>query len=56
MMYIWAWQAAPLQPLAWISSRIAAAPDSGRPAPPNSSGISAPSQPASVSAVTNSVG
>ena len=25
MMYIWAWQAAPLPPLAWISSRIAAA-------------------------------
>ena len=25
MMYIWAWQAAPLQPSAWMVSRIAAA-------------------------------
>jgi hypothetical protein len=56
MMYICAWQAAPLLPAAWISSRIAAAPESGSPAPPNSSGISAASQPASVSAVTKAVG
>ena len=41
MMYICAWQAAPLQPSAWTVSRIAAAADSGRPAPPYSSGISA---------------
>ena len=27
MMYIWAWQAAPLPPARWISSRIAAAAD-----------------------------
>ena len=42
MMYICAWQAAPLQPSACTVSRIAAAADSGRPAPPYSSGISAP--------------
>ena len=41
MMYICAWHAAALQPARWISSRIAAAPESGRPAPPYSSGISA---------------
>ena len=41
MMYICAWQAAALQPSAWMVSRIAAAADSGRPAPPYSSGISA---------------
>ncbi len=40
MMYICAWQAAPLPPEAWIVSRIAAAAESGRPAPPYSSGIS----------------
>ena len=34
MVYICAWQAAPLQPLAWTSSRIAAATDSGIPLPP----------------------
>ena len=56
MMYICAWQAAPLQPWRCTSSRIAAAAESGRPEPPNSSGISAASQPASVSACTNSVG
>ena len=42
MMYIWAWQAAALQPARWISSRMAPAAESGRPAPPYSSGISAP--------------
>ena len=41
MVYICAWQAPPLQPARWISSRIAAAADSGSPAPPYSSGISA---------------
>ncbi len=41
MMYICAWQAAPLQPARWISSRIAAAAAIGRPEPPYSSGISA---------------
>jgi hypothetical protein len=56
MMYICAWQAAALQPEAWISSRIAAAAESGRPDPPYSSGISAESHPASVRACTNSVG
>ncbi len=56
MMYICAWQAAAFAPLVWISSRIAAAADRGRPEPPYSSGISAESQPASVSAWTNSVG
>ena len=34
MMYIWAWQAAPLPPLAWTSSRIAAAAAVPRPLPP----------------------
>ena len=41
MMYIWAWQAAPLQPWRWISSRIAAAAERPSPAPPYSSGIRA---------------
>ncbi len=41
MMYIWAWQAAPLAPECCTSSRIAAAAESGRPAPPYSSGIRA---------------
>ena len=41
MMYIWAWHAAPLQPADCTVSRIAAAADSGRPAPPYSSGINA---------------
>ncbi len=34
MVYIWAWQAAPLPPERWISSSTAAAADSGSPAPP----------------------
>ena len=56
MVYICAWQAAPLQPDAWISSRIAAAADIGSPLPPYSSGISAARKPALVSACTNSIG
>ena len=56
MVYICAWQAAPLQPAAWISSMIAAAADMVSPLPPYSSGISAARKPASVSASTNSVG
>ena len=40
MMYICAWQAAPLQPSACTVSRIAAAADSPRPEPPYCSGIS----------------
>ena len=54
--YIWAWQAAGLPPEAEISSRITAAALSGSPAPPYSSGISAASQPCSVSVLTNSSG
>jgi hypothetical protein len=42
MMYICAWQARPLQPEAWISSGWRPPAESGRPAPPYSSGISAP--------------
>ena len=34
MMYIWAWQAAPLQPESWISSMMAAAAAMGSPLPP----------------------
>ena len=34
MVYIWAWQAAALPPARWISSRIAAAAEIGRPEPP----------------------
>jgi hypothetical protein len=56
MVYIWAWQAAPLQPDAWISSMIAAAAVMLNPLPPYSSGISAARKPACVSAATNSVG
>ena len=55
-MYICAWQAPELQPAALISSRITLAAVSASPAPPYSSGISAASQPASVSAATNSSG
>jgi hypothetical protein len=40
MMYICAWQAAPLQPARWISSRIAAPAETPSPEPPYSSGIS----------------
>jgi hypothetical protein len=56
MMYICAWQAPELQPEALISSRITLAAVSESPAPPYSSGISAASQPCSVSAATNSSG
>lgn len=56
MMYIWAWQAAELPPLWLISSRMMLASEMLRPAPPYSSGISAASQPASVSVCTNAVG
>ena len=56
MVYICAWQAAPLPPDAWISSMIAAAADSGSPLPPYCSGISAARKPALVSAATNSAG
>jgi hypothetical protein len=55
MMYIWAWQAAALQPARWISSSTALAAEMPRPAPPYSSGIRIESQPAAVSALTNSV-
>ena len=56
MVYICAWQAAPLQPQAWISSMIAAAAAMVSPLPPYSSGISAARKPALVSAATNSLG
>ena len=56
MVYIWAWQAPPLQPLAWISSMMAAAARMVSPLPPYSSGMSAARNPASVSAWTNAVG
>ena len=56
MMYIWAWQAPALPPAALISSRITLAAVRLRPAPPYSSGMSAASQPFSVSARTNSSG
>ena len=55
-MYICAWQAPELPPEALISSRITLAAVSPSPAPPYSSGISAASQPFSVSAATNSSG
>ena len=55
-MYICAWQAPELPPDALISSRITLAAVRPRPAPPYSSGISAASQPSSVSAPTNSSG
>ena len=55
-MYICAWQAPEFPPLALISSRITLAAVSPSPAPPNSSGISAASQPSFVSAATNSSG
>ncbi len=56
IVYICAWAAAALQPQALTSSTIAQAAVRSRPAPPYSSGIGAASQPASVSARTNSVG
>ena len=56
MVYIWAWQAAPLHPARWISSSTAAAAETGSPLPPYSSGTRMDRYPASVSAWTNSVG
>jgi hypothetical protein len=55
-VYICAWQAPELQPLALISSRMTLAAVSPRPAPPYSSGMSAASHPSRVSADTNSSG
>jgi len=40
IVYIWAWQAPPLQPSAWMVSRMAAAAERPRPEPPYSSGMS----------------
>ena len=56
MVYICAWQAAPLAPLFCTSSSTAAAAPSVSPEPPYSSGMRQESQPARVSAATNSVG
>src|SRR5687768_5609403 len=56
MTYICAWHAAALPPWRWISSRMTLASAIPRPLPPNSSGMSAASQPALVSASTKSVG
>ena len=56
IVYICAWQAAPLQPAQWISPSTAAAAEMGSPLPPNSSGTRMERYPASVSAATNSVG
>ncbi len=56
MVYIWAWHGAALPPERLISSRINPASSTPRPAPPYCSGIRAASQPASVSARTNSSG
>ena len=55
-MYIWAWQAPEFAPERLISSRITDASVTDSPPPPYSSGISAASQPAAVSACTNSSG
>ncbi len=56
MMYIWAWQALGLPPLAETSSRMTDASVSVAPPPPYSSGTRAPRKPASVRAATNSSG
>ena len=56
MMYIWAWAVAALPPERLISSRTIAASVMPRPVPPYSLGDEAASQPASVSACTNSSG
>ncbi len=56
MTYICAWQAAAFPPEALTSSRIALAVARPSPPPPYSSGMSAASQPACVSAATNSSG
>ena len=56
MMYICAWHAPELAPERLISSRMTEASVTLRPPPPYCSGISAASQPASVSALTNASG
>ena len=56
MLYIWPWQAPELPPARLISSMMMEASVRPRPEPPYSSGISAASQPALVSASTNSSG
>ena len=56
MLYIWPWQAPELPPARLISSMITEASARPRPDPPYSSGIRAASQPALVSASTNSSG
>ena len=56
MMYICPWQQPELPPERLISSMITDASVSASPEPPYSSGISADSQPASVSASTNALG
>src|SRR6266508_6116124 len=54
--YICAWQAAALPPCRWISSSTTLASAIPSPEPPYASGMSAASQPALVSASTNSLG
>ena len=56
MLYICPWQAPALPPARLISSMITDASARPSPLPPYSSGISAASQPASVSASTNASG
>ena len=56
MMYICAWQAPELAPERLISSRMTDASVSVSPPPPYASGMSAASQPASVSAATKASG
>lgn len=56
MVYIWTWQAVAFPPDALTSSRTAQAADRDRPPLPYSSGMSAASHPAVVSAATNSSG
>ena len=56
MIYICAWHAPEFPPERFTSSRITDASVMPSPPPPYSVGMSAASQPASVSAFTNSVG
>ncbi len=56
MMYICAWQAPEFAPDRLISSRMTEASVTLRPPPPYRSGMSAASQPASVSALTKASG
>ncbi|MNP05914.1 hypothetical protein D3C76_978780 [compost metagenome] len=56
MLYIWPWMVPELPPQALTSSRITEASARPRPEPPNSSGIIADSQPASVIALTKASG